>query len=96
MRFSSTLLNAAIIVVQLNFSGAFRLLWKRQTSDFVLPESQLDELLHDPPSISSVRDADIGPGSIDVVSLGSVTRLDYLTGQIAHGLLITQCVTSGH
>ena len=51
---------------------------------FVIAESKLSMLLNEPPSfVSSAMQEDAASFlSIDVVSIGSLTRMDYLTSQI--------------
>lgn len=51
---------------------------------FVIDESQLSALLYEPPSFVSSAFQDNAPSTLstDVVSIGSVTRMDYLTSQI--------------
>lgn len=50
--------------------------------EFIIPESELDRMLHDPPSFSSSRDRSTVESAMDIVSLGSMKRLDYFTGQV--------------
>jgi hypothetical protein len=83
MKRSAALLGVVVLATS-NTSGAYRLLSKPESNEFVVPESQLNEMMDDPPSFSSLRDAGSSPpgASMDVISLGSIRRLDYLTGQI--------------
>lgn len=51
---------------------------------FVLPQSTLLSMAADPPSFASKADSDstsAGP-SVDIVSIGSISRLDFLTAQL--------------
>lgn len=64
-------------------SGAFRVRSKPIANhEFVVSESQLDAMLDEPPSFSSTRETS-SKHKLDIVSFGSVTRLDYFTGQAA-------------
>jgi hypothetical protein len=81
MKLSVAFLNIAIIT-QLNFTSAS----SKQGHEFVIPEQRLDDMLDDPPSFSSSRETGIGSlseSSVDIISLGSITRMDYLTAQIS-------------
>ncbi|KAL3800022.1 hypothetical protein ACHAWO_004700 [Cyclotella atomus] len=54
----------------------------KENTEFVSDESSLQSLLFKPPAIIHQTNCDDDMDSIDVVSLGSKTRLDYLQGQI--------------
>lgn len=75
-------LSSLLAVCLPHASTSFRFL-KHQEHEFIVPESELDQMLHDPPSFSSSYDrVTIPEDALDIVSLGSISRLDYFTGQV--------------